>query len=52
MRIDVIDPEGYRAERTIDCDAGALTFGVLAGGRLVYIYEDAEGELALKCVKY
>ena len=52
MRIDVIDPEGYRAERTIDCDAGALTFGVLDGGRLVYICEDAEGELALKCVKY
>jgi hypothetical protein len=52
MRIDVIDPEGYRAERTIDCDAGALTFGVLAGGRLVYVNEDVEGELALKCVKY
>jgi hypothetical protein len=52
VRIDVIDPESYRTERTIACDAGASAFGVLGGGRLVYVYEDAEGELALKCVKF
>ena len=52
MRVDVIDPEGYRAARTIDCDAGARAFGVMGQGRLVYVYEDAEGELALKCVRY
>jgi hypothetical protein len=27
-------------------------FGVPDGGRLVYIHEDAEGELTLKCVQY
>jgi sugar lactone lactonase YvrE len=52
MRVDVIDPEGYRAAATIDCDPGARAFGVMGEGRLVYIYEDAEGELALKCVRY
>lgn len=52
MRFDVIDPEDYRAVTTIDCDAGARAFGVMGQGRLVYIYEDAEGELALKCVRY
>ena len=52
MRVDVIDPEGYRAARTIDCDAGARAFGVMGQGRLVYVYEDAEGELALRCVRY
>ena len=52
MRVDVIDPENYRAVRTIPCDPGTRAFGVLAGGRLVFLAEDAEGELALKCVRY
>jgi sugar lactone lactonase YvrE len=52
MRFDVIDPETSKAVRTLDCDAGVKAFGVLDPGRLVYIYEDAEGELALKCVRY
>jgi hypothetical protein len=52
MRVDVIDPEGYRAAATIDCDPGARAFGVMGEGRLVYIYEDAEGELTLRCVRY
>lgn len=52
MRVDVIDPAGYRAVKTIACDPGTKAFGVMDGGRLVYIYEDAEGELTLKCVKY
>jgi len=52
MRFDVIDPETYQAVKTIACDPGARAFGVMAGGRLVYVYEDAEGELTLKCVRY
>lgn len=52
MRVDVIDPEGYRAVTTIDCDPGVSAFGVMGEGRLVYVFEDAEGELTLKCVRY
>jgi len=52
MRLDVIDPETQRVVQTIPCQAGARVFGLLDGGRLVYIYEDAEGELALTCVRY
>ncbi len=43
---------GAQAVRTIPCEAGVIAFGVLDGGRLVYVYEDAEGELSLKCVRY
>ncbi|MCU0244378.1 MAG: 6-bladed beta-propeller [Acidobacteria bacterium] len=52
MRFDVVDPESRRVLRTVPCDPGVKAFGVLDGGRLVYISEDAEGELALKCVRY
>ena len=52
MRVDVIDPEEYRAVRELPCDPGTKAFGVLSGGRLVFLAEDAEGELALKCVRY
>jgi hypothetical protein len=52
MRVDVIDPENYRTVRTVPCDPGAKAFGVLGGSRLVFLAEDAEGELALKCVRY
>jgi len=52
MRVDVIDPEGYRAVTTIGCDPGTKAFGVLGGRRLVTVYEDDEGELTLKCVRY
>jgi hypothetical protein len=52
MRFDVIDPETYQAVKTIACDPGARAFGVMDGRRLVYVYEDAEGELSLKCVRY
>jgi len=51
-RVDVIDPETYQAVKTIACDPGVRAFGLMDGDRLVYIYEDAEGELTLKCVKY
>lgn len=52
MRFDVIDPETCQAVRTIVCDPGITAFAVMDGGRLVYTYEDAEGELALKCVRH
>jgi len=52
MRFDVLDPETRRVLRTVPCDPGVKAFGVLDGGRLVYVREDAEGELALKCVRY
>ncbi len=52
MRFDVVDPETYQAVKTIACDPGVRAFGLMDGGRLVYVYEDAEGELTLKCVKY
>jgi DNA-binding beta-propeller fold protein YncE len=52
MRIDVVDPETYQAVKTIACDPGVRAFGLMDGGRLVYVYEDEEGELSLKCVKY
>ncbi len=52
MRVDVIDPDTYQLGKSIPCDAGVKAFGMLDGGRLVYVYEDAEGELSLKCVQY
>lgn len=51
-RVDVIDPDSFRVVRTIPCDPGALAFGLLDGERMVYVHEDAEGELVLKCVRY
>ncbi|RPJ02321.1 MAG: 6-bladed beta-propeller [Candidatus Aminicenantes bacterium] len=52
MRIDIVDARTFQAVRTVPCDPGIKAFAVLDGGRLVYVCEDAEGELALKCVKY
>jgi hypothetical protein len=52
MRFDVIDALTRTVVRTIPCEAGVKAFGVLDGGRLVYVREDAEGELALRCVRY
>lgn len=52
MRMDVIDPRTRATVRTIPCDPNVKAFGILDGGRLVYVWEDAEGELALKCVRY
>jgi hypothetical protein len=52
MRIDVVDPAGGRLLRSLPCEPGIKTFGLMDGTRLAYICEDAEGELALKCVKY
>ncbi|MGA2533743.1 MAG: 6-bladed beta-propeller [Candidatus Aminicenantales bacterium] len=52
MRIDVIDPETREVVKTIACDPGIRAFGLMDGGRLLYISEDNEGELVLKCVQY
>gem|GEM_PF-892784 len=52
MRFDVIDPQSYTLIRTLECDAGARAFGVMDGGRVVYVVEDDAGELVLKCVQY
>jgi hypothetical protein len=52
MRIDVVDPGTRSVVRTIACDPGTRVFGVMDGGRLVSLHEDAEGELTLTCVQY
>jgi hypothetical protein len=52
LRIDVVDPASLKAVTTLGCDPGVKAFGLMDGGRLVYVYEDAEGELALRCVRY
>lgn len=52
MRFDVIDPLKAQAVKAVPCDPGIRTFGLMDRGRLVYVYEDAEGELTLKCVQY
>ena len=52
VRFDVIDPVARRAVGSVACDAGARAFGLLSGGRLVYVFQDAEGELTLRCVRF
>ncbi|MCK4336986.1 MAG: 6-bladed beta-propeller [Candidatus Aminicenantes bacterium] len=52
MHFDVIDPNTHKLIRTISCDAGAQVFTVLDKNHLAYIYEDAEGEIFLKCVMW
>lgn len=52
MRIDVIDTNTHEVIRYIECDPGAMAFAVIDKDRLVYIYEDSEGELIFKCIQY
>jgi hypothetical protein len=52
MRIEVIEPQTHKVIRYIDCDGGARSFAVIKSNRLVYLYEDSEGELHLKCIQY
>ena len=52
VRFDVIDPAARRAGGSVACDAGAVAFGLMSGGRLVYVFEGADGELTLRCVRY
>ncbi len=52
MRIDVLDTTTHKLIRSIDIDGGARCFGLLDKNRLVYVYENSEGELFLKCIEY
>jgi DNA-binding beta-propeller fold protein YncE len=52
MRIEMIDPDTHKVVRYISCDGGARSFAVLKNSSIVYIYEDSEGELHLKCIQY
>lgn len=52
MRIEMIDPDTHKVVRYISCDGGARSFAVMKKDSLVYIYEDSEGELHLKCIQY
>ena len=52
MHIDVIDKDTHEVIRHIECDPGAMAFAVIDKDRLVYIYEDSEGELIFKCIQY
>jgi hypothetical protein len=52
MHIDVIDPNTLKPVRTLAVDPGCRAFGILAAGRIVYIHQDEEGELVLKCIQY
>jgi hypothetical protein len=52
MRIEMIDPNTHKVVRYISCDRGTRSFAVMENKRLVYIYEDSEGELHMKCVQY
>jgi DNA-binding beta-propeller fold protein YncE len=52
MRIEMIDLDTHKVVRYISCDDGTRSFAVMGNNRLVYIYEDSEGELRLKCIQY
>lgn len=52
MRIEVIDPKTYKVLKYISCDPGTKAFSLMGDNSLVYIYENNEGEITLKCIKY
>lgn len=52
MRIEIIDPDSYKVLEHISCDPGTKAFSVMEDHRLVYIYEDSEGKITLKCVNW
>jgi hypothetical protein len=52
MRVDVVDTGTYKLIRSIDIDAGAISFAVLDKNRLVYIYVDDAAEVVFKCIEY
>jgi hypothetical protein len=52
VRFDVIDPASRQAVGTVACDPGVQAFGLMSGGRMVYVFEDEKGELTLRCVRY
>ena len=42
----------HKILRYIPCDGGTRSFAAMGNSRLVYLYEDSEGELHLKCIQY
>ncbi len=52
MQIEIINPSTYRVVGNIPCEPGTTVFSLLDKERLVFIYENRQGELVLKCVKY
>ncbi len=52
MQIEIIDPATHKVVSDIPCEPGTTVFSLLDKEHLVYIYENRQGELVLKCVKY
>jgi hypothetical protein len=52
MQIAIIDPSTYKVVGNIPCEPGTTAFSLLDKEHLVYIYENRQSELTLKCVKY
>jgi DNA-binding beta-propeller fold protein YncE len=51
-RIDVIDTKTRKLIRRFAIDGGARCFGLLGKNRIVFAFEDSEGELILKCIEF
>ncbi len=51
-RIDVIDTKIHQVIRYIEIDADTRTFALMNKSLMVYAYEDREGEVFLKCIRY
>ena len=47
-----LDPGTLKPVRTLAVDPGSRAFGIVSDGLIVYIHQDEEGELVLKCVQY
>jgi DNA-binding beta-propeller fold protein YncE len=52
MRIDVIDPDTFKPVGAVACRPGVRCFTVLDLQRLVYIFEDEDGEVVMTCVRF
>jgi len=52
IKIDIIDTKTHKLIRSFDIDVNTGCFGVMDNNRVVYTYEDSEGELYLKCFEY
>lgn len=52
MQIEVIDPNSHKVAYYIATDPGVQAFALMDKNRLVYIHEDSEGELVLKCIQF
>jgi len=52
MRIDVLDEETHEVVHYVKCDPEISAFDLLTKNRIVYIHEDGEGEIFLKCIQF